>query len=253
MDTVELMSFAECFEKLDRPLLLKQLHYVHKESVFYLEKYGKEGITGDKITRPDFFDQLPFTKKKEILQDQESYPPYGRLATTGREAIHRRVHMTSGSTGKPLYVILTEKDLAATVEAGRRAFLCAGLTPDDTVIHCLNYCLWAGGVTDHLNLEATGATVIPFGVGNTKHLIETIRQLQPTSISCTPSYLSRLEVVLRDEFHMSPPELGLKKAFLGGEGGLQNPSVRSHIEEKWSIKAIDANYGMADVLSIFGA
>ncbi len=38
----------------------------------------------------------------------------------------------------------------------------------DRVVHCLNYQLWTGGVTDHLILEAAGATVVPFGVGNTR-------------------------------------------------------------------------------------
>ena len=53
----------------------------------------------------------------------------------------------------------------------------AGLRPTDRVVHCLNYQLWTGGVTDHLILEAAGATVVPFGVGNTRGLVEVIREL----------------------------------------------------------------------------
>ncbi len=63
----------------------------------------------------------------------------------------------------------------------------------------------------------------------------------------------RLEALLRDEFNMEPRDLGLKKGLFGGEPGIQNPEIRGAIEEKWGIKAIDANYGMADVLSIFGS
>ena len=47
--------------------------------------------------------------------------------------------------------------------------------------------------------------------------------------------------------------LGLRKGFFGGEPGLQNPSVRANIEQTWQMRAMDANYGLADVLSIFGA
>jgi phenylacetate-CoA ligase len=39
----------------------------------------------------------------------------------------------------------------------------------------------------------------------------------------------------------------------GGEAGLQNPVFRQKIEEEWGIDAIDANYGMADVMSIFAS
>jgi len=253
MDDIERLSYEECFETIEKGLLTCQLHFASTLSPFYKEKFKKSGISQDHVSNIDTFTHLPFTDKDEILEEQENYPPYGRLA--GKTILNklRRVHITSGSTGKPIYIILTENDLEATVEAGRRTFRCAGLTPADTVIHCLNYNLWAGGVTDHLNLEATGATVIPFGVGNSKKLIKTILDLRPTAISCTPSYLSRLEYLLKEEFKLFPEELGLEKGFFGGEGGLQNPKVRARIEETWKMKAIDANYGMADVLSMFGS
>jgi phenylacetate-CoA ligase len=251
IEEIELLSYQECYEKVDKYLLSKQLQHVIRNSPFYYDKF--KGIDLNTIHTKDSLLDLAFTDKREILEEQEAHPPFGRLAIGTNERSLRRVHVTSGSTGRPVYIILSENDLAATVEAGRRAFMCAGLTPEDTVIHCLNYCLWAGGLTDHLNLEATGATVIPFGVGNTLNLIRSIRDLHPTAISCTPSYLSRLEYVLEKEFNMQPPELRLKKAFLGGESGVQDPNVRSKIETTWKIRAIDANYGMADVLSIFGS
>jgi phenylacetate-CoA ligase len=254
MDEIEKLAFEECQEKIEKSLLSRQMRYVLDNSPFYQNKFLEAGIpTKDLSEVLDYFNELPFTQKGEILAEQKDYPPFGRLATGNNLANLQRVHITSGSTGRPVYIVLTANDLAATVEAGRRAFCCAGLRPEDTVVHCLNYCLWAGGVTDHLNLEATGATVVPFGVGNTKNLIKTIMVIRPTAISCTPSYLSRLEFVLQTEFKLRPQDLGLKKAFLGAEPGIQNPAFREKIEKIWDLRAIDANYGMADILSIFGA
>jgi len=40
--------------------------------------------------------------------------------------------------------------------------------------------------------------VVPFGVGNTRHLIEVIRDLKITAISCTPSYPAVLDKVLSE-------------------------------------------------------
>lgn len=253
MDFIEGLSYIECFQKVDINLLTQQLKNISENSLFYIEKYNKLGLDIKLITNLNTFSSLPFTDKDEIISEQHNYPPFGRLSRNVSAYNLRRVHVTSGSTGKPIYIVLTENDLIATVEAGRRAFLCAGITPGDTIIHCLNYSLWAGGLTDHMSLEATGATVIPFGVGNSKNLIHTIVNLKPTAISCTPSYLSRLEYLLEEEFQIAPQDLGLKKAFLGGEGGLQDPDVRFRIESIWKMSAIDANYGMADVLSIFGS
>lgn len=57
--------------------------------------------------------------------------------------------------------------------------------------------MWMGGVTDHMTLEQTGATVVSFGVGGTERLIRTIREIGINAISCTPSYPVVLERVLQ--------------------------------------------------------
>jgi len=113
--------------------------------------------------------------------------------------------------------------------------------------------MWAGGYTDHQSLETTGACVIPFGVGKTKNLIETILMIRPTTIHCTPSYLSKIELILQQDFSLEPADLRLKLGLFGGEGGLQNIDFRKSIENKWGLKAMNANYGMSDVLSIFAS
>lgn len=243
-------------EELDvhqAPLLARQLAYVATHSPLYQEIYRAAGLSPADAAQPQNLRHLPFSDKRTILADQEAFPPFGRLATGGGRDPLLRVHTTSGTTGTPFCIVLTDADAEGTRVAGRRAFRCAGLTPAHTVVHCLNYCLWAGGLTDHLSLEATGALVIPFGVGHTRKLLDTILQLGANAISCTPSYLARLEVVLREELHREPRELGLRLALCGGEGGLQSPAVRRRIEDLWGLRAVDANYGMADVLSIFGA
>ena len=252
IEEIDRLSHEEVVRTLDSPALERQLQQVLGSSAFYQEKTAGAGMSGPDAARVENFEHWPFTTKSEVLAEQSSHPPYGRLANSGANPVVR-IHMTSGTSGTPLYIALTAADVADNVVSGRRAFICAGLTKQDSVVHCLNYCLWAGGLTDHLSLEAAGAAVIPFGVGHTKRLIETIRHLKLTAISCTPSYLGRLEVVLREDFGLRPRDLGLQKGFFGGEGGLQNTVVRQAIEELWGISAIDANYGMADVLSIFGS
>ena len=56
----------------------------------------------------------------------------------------------------------------------RAAFALAGLRADDTVAHCLNYALYAGGIADHMALEASGATVVPVGTGQSRRLLDLI-------------------------------------------------------------------------------
>lgn len=227
-----------------------QLFYTLEHSPFYQKKFLGCKINSNNF--PESFHHLPFTTKSEVLADQLNSPPFGEnLCTTVSEI--QRIHKTSGTTARPLLLALTKNDIQQTVKIGAKSFSMSGLKASDIVIHCLNYNLWSGGYTDHQSLEATGAGVIPFGVGHTKELIQTILTIRPTAIHCTPSYLKKIEVVLKEDFNLKPSELGLRLGLFGGESGLQNQDFREKIENTWNIKAMNANYGLSDVLSLFGA
>jgi phenylacetate-CoA ligase len=244
------MTFQDVHAKVDRRRLQKQLRYVMESSPFYGRKYRRLKRDPDRLLKN--FVHLPFTTKDEVIRDQVSHPPFGSNLCAPNEAVVR-VHRTSGTTNRPVVIAMTAADVHATVTSGGRCFWASGLRPHHTVVHCLNYCLWAGGYTDHQSLEATGATVVPFGVGNSKALVEAIRELRVDAIHCTPSYLQVLEELLARDFGMRPSGLGLRLGLFGGEGGVGEPAFRQRMERSWGFKAMNANYGMADVLSMFGA
>ena len=75
------------------------------------------------------------------------------------------MHVTSGTTGEPVAVGFTQRDHEANSAVGGEAFRIADARPDDVIAHCLNYALYAGGIADHMALEASGATVVPMGSG----------------------------------------------------------------------------------------
>jgi phenylacetate-CoA ligase len=107
--------------------------------------------------------------------------------------------------------------------------------------------MWMGGLTDHLTLEWTGATVVPFGVGESALLLRTIRELGVTAISCTPSYPAVLERVVAESFPgLTPRDFGLRLGLFGGEAGLDDPAFRARLEDTWGFTARNANYGVSD-------
>jgi phenylacetate-CoA ligase len=162
------------------------------------------------------------------------------------------VHRTSGTTGTAMNLALLARDAHETALVGARAQAAGGLGPGHRVVHCLNYRLWMGGFTDHTTLEATGAAVVPFGVGETQLLVRTIRELGITAISCTPSYPAVLERVIAEHFPgLRPRDLGLRLGLFGGEPGLDDPAFRARLEATWSFAARNANYGVSDVFCNF--
>jgi phenylacetate-CoA ligase len=239
-------------EKLEKSLLLDQIEYVYGHSRMYQDKFAKAGIRKDKIKDVKDLALLPFTTKQELRNSQKRQAPFGDFLAAPAEKVNR-VHRTSGTTGSFIYTALTKNDLDLTHNCGARAFWAGGLRPHHRVVHCLNYCMWMGGYTDHANLEATGATVIPFGVGNSRQLIQVIKDAGINVISSTPSYPRHLEKVVKDEFNMDPTELGLKLGLFGGEPGLENPVYRQRMETTWGMKAQNANYGVSDVLCNFAS
>ena len=224
-----------------------QWEYVRGHSAFYQRKFGA------KASRPlplAALSELPLTDKGELRNSIQRRPPFGDHLACDETQVSR-LHRTSGTTGGAINIAWTERDAQVTARVGGRAMFAAGLRPTDRVVHCLNYCLWTGGLTDHLSLEATGAMVVPFGVGNTHRLLQTIDELGITAISCTPSYPALMEKVLSESSGRDPRDLGLRLALFGGEAGLDNDSFRQALEQTWGFEVRNANYGLSEVLSQF--
>jgi len=196
-------------------------------------------------------EDLPFTDKEMLRESQSNHPPFGDYLAAPLEAISR-VHRTSGTTGTAMNLALSARDAHETAVVGARSQAASGLGPGHRVVHCLNYRMWMGGVTDHMTLEATGATVVPFGVGETRLLIRTVMEVGITAISCTPSYPAVLERVIAEDFpDLRPVDLKLQLALFGGEAGVDDPEFRRRLESVWGFKVRNANYGVSDVFSNF--
>ena len=226
-----------------------QRTYVTKQSPFFARLWAGKSVPD----RLEDLPALPLCDKAMLRESQAASPPFGDYLAAVREFVVR-LHRTSGTTGQAMNIAQTEADAAQTAEVGARCFRAAGLTTGTLTVHCLNYQMWMGGVSDHLALEATGATVIPFGVGNSQLLIRTILDLEVPVIHCTPSYPAALERTIAEHFpSLAPRDLGLSLGLFGGEAGLDDPSFRGRLESVWGFTARNANYGVSDVFSNFAS
>ncbi len=227
----------------------KQRKYVSNNSIFF------QNLWKSKLPPYALGDlpELPLSDKSLLRSSQEKHPPFGDYLGSSYESVNR-LHRTSGTTGQAMNLALSKRDAEITEIVGARCQSAAGLGSGHTVVHCLNYQMWMGGVTDHMTLERTGATVIPFGVGGSTLLIKTIREIGVNAISCTPSYPVVLERVLEEHYpDLHPTDLGLKLGLFGGEPGLDDPVLRQKIRDNWGMEPRNANYGVSDVFCNFAA
>jgi len=223
--------------------LQEQLAYLEASSAFYRERLGG---ARERVRTAADLRRLPFTTKEELREGQRLDPPFGPHLCAPPERLVR-IHVTSGTTGEPVAVAFTQSDHQANSAVGGEAFRIAGLRPDDVVAHCLNYALYAGGIADHMALEASGATVVPVGTGQSRRLLDLIPQLGITAIFGTLSFPAYLAGRAR-EAGVDARELGLRHIVTAGEPGAGLEAVRSEIEAAWGATVADT-FGMSDIWS----
>ena len=226
--------------------LQRQLEYLEATSPFYRERL--QGVR-ERIREPADLALLPFTTKEELREGQRADPPFGPHLCAAPERLVR-MHVTSGTTGEPVAVGFTRADHEANSAVGGEAFRIAGVCADDVIAHCLNYALYAGGIADHMALEASGATVVPVGTGQSRRLLELIPRLGITAIFGTLSFPAYLAERAR-EADIDPRALGLRHIVTAGEPGAGLAAVRTQIEEAWGATVADS-FGMSDVWSTMG-
>jgi phenylacetate-CoA ligase len=216
--------------------LAQQLDYLEASSAFYRGRIRGARALAD----------IPFTTKDELRASQHRAPPFGEHLCARPEDLVR-LHVTSGTTGEPVAIGLTQQDHEANSKVGGKAFAIAGLRPTDTVAHCLNYALYAGGIADHMAIEASGATVAPVGVGQSRRLLDLIPRLGITAIFGTLSFPAYLAGRARDA-GLEPAALGLRHIVTAGEPGAGLAAVREEIEITWAVSVADT-FGMSDMWS----
>jgi phenylacetate-CoA ligase len=223
--------------------LRAQLAYLERTSPFWRERLAGRA---DAVRGPADLPALPLTTKADLRRDQAAHPPFGSRRCAAPDALVR-LHVTSGTTGEPVAIGLTRADHAANSAIGGAAFRIAGVRAADTIAHCLNYALYAGGIADHMALENTGATVVPVGVGQSRRLLDLIPALGITAIFGTLSFPAHLAARAR-EAGLNARELRLRHVVTAGEPGAGLLAVRREIEDAWGASVADT-FGMSDVWS----
>ena len=99
-------------------------------------------------------------------------------------------------------------------------------------------------------IEASGATVVPVGVGQSRRLLELIPRLGITAIFGTLSFPAYLAARARDA-GLDPAALGVRHIVTAGEPGAGLAAVRTEIEQAWGASVTDT-FGMSDVWSTMG-
>ena len=231
--------------RLEEERLADQIAYDYAASPFYRARLDAAGVRPDQVRHVEDLARIPFMEKGDIADSQADGTLLGANQCAPLDRIVR-IQATGGTTGQPMRIGLTRRDIVDYCETGARALWTMGCRPGDIVFECMNYNLYAGGLSDHLTFETLGAATIPFGVGHSERLLTMMAGLRdPVGIWATPSYAVRLAEVASG-LGMEPREVGLRRGYFSGEAGLQVPGYRERIQDTWGMVARD-QYGTGEL------
>ncbi len=180
---------------------------------------------------------LPFTTKSQLVEDQETHPPFGTNLTFpfGRY-IH--LHQTSGTTGKPIRWFDTRESWDWWARCWAAVYCAAGITAEDRIFFAFSFGPFIGFWAAWAGAEKIGALAISGGAQNSYQRLRNLIELQATALCCTPSYALHLAEVAQKE-NIGLDKSAVRKIIVAGEPGGSIPGTKARIQEAWGAKVYD--------------
>lgn len=207
------------------------------KNAFYTRKFQAAGLHPGDVRSLDDLKQLPFTLKRELVQDQSACPPFGTNLTY---ALNRyvRFHQTSGTTGAPLRVLDTEESWDWWAKCWGYVLSGAGLCADDRLFAAFSFGPFIGFWAAAEGARKIGAMMIPGGGRDSLQRLELMRDAGATAMCSTPTYALRLLQVAREN-NFDMRSLNVRATVHAGEPGASVPETKARIESGWRAKCFD--------------
>ena len=243
---MEISYFDRAIETADRENLathqMLRMRVLIKEllasNTFYGTRLRDVGLTDSRLVRTlEDFGVLPFTRKSQLVEDQEAHPPFGTNLTFPLDR-YTHLHQTSGTSGKPLRWLDTSESWAWWASCWAAVYCAAGVTAADRIFFAFSFGPFIGFWAAWAGAEKIGALAISGGAQNSYQRLRNLMELRATVLCCTPSYALHLAEAARKE-NIDLEKSAVRKIIVAGEPGGSIPGTRARIEDAWGAKVFD--------------
>jgi phenylacetate-CoA ligase len=214
------------------------LREVLTSNSFYGSKLRQAGFTEAHDFRSiQDIAHLPFTRKQELVDDQDAHPPFGTNLTYPLDR-YIRLHQTSGTTGKPMRWLDTRESWDWWARCWGAVYNGAGINDKDRIFFAFSFGPFIGFWAAWAGSEKIGALAISGGAQDSYQRLRNLVDLQATALCCTPSYALHLaEVAQKEKINLH--DSAVRKIVVAGEPGGSIPGTKARIEEAWNAKLTD--------------
>jgi phenylacetate-CoA ligase len=214
----------------------RMLGSVLKSNAFYRKKLFQDGAP--QVDSMNALRRLPFTTKKELVDDQLAHPPFGTDLTYPLEC-YVRIHQTSGTTGKPMYWLDTEEAWQWWAGCWETIFRAMGVRPEDRIFFAFSFGPFIGFWSGWEGARKLGALAISGGGQSTSQRLKTIIDYGATVLVSTPTYALHMAAEARKTGIDLARQSAIRITIHAGEPGASIPSTKKMIEEEWGAKCYD--------------
>lgn len=214
------------------------LREVLASNPFYQKKLRQAGLNDAR----DFksladITHLPFTRKQELVDDQEAHPPFGTdLTYLLNRYIH--LHQTSGTMGRPVRWLDTREAWDWWARCWAAVYCAAGVSESDRIFFAFSFGPFVGFWSAWAGAEKIGALALSGGAQDSLQRLRNLIDLRATTLCCTPSYaLHLVEIARREKFDLRASAVA--RIIVAGEPGGSIPGTKARIEEGWGAKLYD--------------
>jgi phenylacetate-CoA ligase len=215
--------------------LREMLQAILPANQFYQRKFLAHGLADAAAIRS--LDELPFTTKRELMEDQQSSPPFGTNLSFPLER-YIKVHQTSGTTGKPMYWLDTERCWQWWAGCWKTIFEAAGAKPSDRIYFAFSFGPFVGFWSGWEGARALGALAISGGAQSTLQRLKAIVDYQATVLVCTPTYGLHMAAEA-SKAGIDLAGSAIRITIHAGEPGASIPSTKQRLQEAWGAKCYD--------------
>ncbi len=192
-----------------------------------------------------FFENVPFTLKHELIQDQHAHPPFGSNLTYPLER-YTRFSQTNGTTGAPLRWLDTPESWDWMVGNWKRVFSAAGVSAGDHIFFAFSFGPFLGFWVAFDAASRLGCLAIPGGGMRSSARLHAILDNHATVLCCTPTYAIRLgESAAEEGIDLAPSKV--RTIIVAGEPGGSIKATQARIETLWPGSRVVDHHGMTEV------
>ncbi len=212
-------------------------------NAFYTQKL--RGLDTEIPSLDWFRANVPFTFKRELIDNQRAHPPYG-LNLTYPITHYTRFSQTNGTTGQPLRWLDTPESWDWMCDAWTQVFRAGSVSANDRIFFAFSFGPFLGFWVAFDAAVRMGAIAIPGGGMRSAARLRTILDCGATVLCCTPTYAIRLgETAAEEGIDLSA--LKIRRVMVAGEPGGSIKATQGRIESLWRGAKVVDHHGMTEV------